>query len=271
TQELHMALMLVAGFGLAAVLFAGVAHALVWLTDKTRHWFRRWPYLTLALTALSRRRRLSVVQLVALAMGLAILLLLSIIRTDLIQGWQNTIPDDAPNTFLINIQPGQRGDIQTLLTQHDVDSVVLQPLVRARLVGINNQAVEAESFRDSQARRTVRREMNLSYVASLPESNQITQGRWLDPERAEASLEERFAKRLGIKVGDTLRFSVAGESRDVRVVGLRKVRWDSIDVNFFVLLSKAALEGLPANYLTSTKFTDSKAGKIKRDLALQFP
>lgn len=271
TQELRMALMLVAGFGLAAVLFAAVAHALVWLTDKTKHWFRSWPYLTLALTALSRRRRLSVVQLVALAMGLAILLLLSIIRTDLIQGWQNTIPDDAPNTFLINIQPGQRGDIQTLLTQHDVDSVVLQPLVRARLVGINNQAVEAESFRDSQARRTVRREMNLSYVASLPESNQITQGRWLDPERAEASLEERFAKRLGIKVGDTLRFSVAGESRDVRVVGLRKVRWDSIDVNFFVLLSKAALEGLPANYLTSTKFTDSQAGEITRDLALQFP
>src|SRR5699024_8968581 len=166
---------------------------------------------------------------------------------------------------------GQRGDIQTLLTQHDVDSVVLQPLVRARLVGINNQAVEAESFRDSQARRTVRREMNLYYVASLPESNQITQGRWLDPERAEASLEERFAKRLGIKVGDTLRFAVAGESRDVRVVGLRKVRWDSIDVNFFVLLSKAALEHLPANYLTSTKFTDSQTGEITRDLALQFP
>src|SRR5690606_18123134 len=122
----------------------------------------------------------------------------------------------------------------------------LYPMMRARLVSINGRPVHPDDYTDEEAQRMVDREFNLSVADHLPESNEIVAGRWLDPQAHELTLEDGMAESLGVAVGDTLRFDVAGRQVDVAVSGLRKVRWDSFEVNFFALLSPAALADAPA-------------------------
>src|SRR5690606_32635063 len=129
------------------------------------------------------------------------------------------------------------------------------PMVRGRLVAINGNAVSAEQYEDDRAKRMVDREFNLSYAESMPKSNRITEGRWLDSQRRELALESGLANTLNIRVGDTVTFDVAGQPIEVEVSGLRKVNWDSFEANFFAVLSPAALADAPTTFITSIHLT----------------
>lgn len=223
-----------------------------------------------ALAGMAQRRALSVTQLCALAMGLMILLLLAITRTDLLHGWQNTVPPDAPNTFLINIQTDQADAVRDRLQQEGLMAAALSPMVRGRLLAINQKSVSADDYDEDRARHMVQRDFNLSWADRLPTSNRISQGRWLHPDQAEASLEDKLAKTLGVKVGDSLTFDVAGQTVQVLVSGLREVQWDSFQVNFFALLSPAALAQAPTTYITSF-YLPADLTNLTKDLVAQFP
>ncbi|HLU14230.1 MAG TPA: FtsX-like permease family protein [Burkholderiaceae bacterium] len=270
TGDMALGLTVVAGFAVALLVFVVVALLAVMLVGAVRRRLPVGPGLRFALAGISRRRALAVVQLCALAMGLSILLLLAIMRTDLLQGWKNTVPADAPNTFLINIQPDQRQALAARLAQENLGNVDLVPMVRARLVEVNGRPVSADSYDDDQARRAVNREFNLSWRSQLPAGNTQGAGRWLQPDHAEASLEADFAKTLGLGVGDTLTFEFSGQRRTVSIVGLRDVKWDSFEVNFFALLSESVLRDAPRTYITSLRFPDNSAPLV-RDLLTQFP
>lgn len=270
TGDWRLGGIIVAGFAVSLVSFALTAIALVWVVGRLRHHVGNRPLLRFALAGMSRRRALAVTQLCALAMGLSILLLLAMTRTDLLDGWQNTIPPDAPNTFLINIQPDQRESVTARLLDAGLGPVDLVPMVRARLTGINGAPVTADRYDSERAQGMVNREFNLSHRTTLPDSNNQSRGRWLQADQNEASLEVGLADTLGIKVGDTLTFDFAGQSRDVNVVGLREVKWDSFDVNFFALLSESVLRDAPASYITSVHFPDDSA-RITQSLLEEFP
>lgn len=270
TGDGDLGLTVVAGFAIALTVFALTALALVTLLGRVRRHISLSPGLRFALAGISRRRALAVAQLCALALGLSILLLLAIMRTDLLQGWQNTLPPDAPNTFLINVQPHQRDDLATRLQDAGIGPVELVPMVRARLVAINGQAINADRYEDEQVRSIVNREFNLSHRSSLPDSNTQLAGRWPDPGQPEASLETGLANSLGVGLGDTLTFDFAGQRRDVGIVGLREVKWDSFDVNFFALLSETVLRDAPATYIASLHFPENAAELVRRILN-EFP
>ena len=270
TGDVYLGVTVVAGFSIALASFALIALGLVWVVTWVRRRIAMGPLLRFALAGISRRRALAVTQLCALALGLSILLLLAIMRTDLLQGWQNTVPPDAPNTFLINIQPDQLQALETHLQNAGLGSPELVPMVRARLAAINDVPVTADMYESAEAQSTVNREFNLSHRATLPDSNSQVTGRWLDPGSAEASLEEGIAKTLGVGLGDTLTFEFAGQRRDVQIVGLREVKWDSFDVNFFALLSESVLRDAPASYITSLHFPDHSA-ELVRDILNEFP
>lgn len=261
--------LLAGGFTLALGTFALAAFALIRAVGYLRNYSGRWPFLRFALTGMVRRRGSAVVQLCAVSVGLAILLLLTITRTDLLQGWQNTIPPDAPNTFLINIQPDQREALQAMLLQTDVGTVQMAPLVRARLTAVNGTRVSAGMYQSERAQSMVTREFNLSHRPELPPSNVLTRGRWPDASKAEASLEEGLAKTLAVTVGDTLTFEFAGLSREVTIVGLRKVKWDSFDVNFFALLSQSVLQNVPTTYIASLRLPQDSS-VVQRRLSGEF-
>ncbi|WGG51642.1 ABC transporter permease [Rugamonas sp. DEMB1] len=227
-----------------------------------------------AVTSLQRRPGATVVQIVSLALGLMALLLLTVVRGDLMTAWRNATPADAPNRFIINIQPEQKAAIAARLERAGAPGAPLYPMIRGRLTAVNGAAVTSDTYADERARNLAEREFNLSTMASMQAENKIVAGRWFgaaaDPAPAassaaaagndaagaaeplaEASVEEGIAKTLRLKLGDTMRFDIAGQTVEARITSLRKLEWGSMRVNFFVIISPAAMAGMPQTWITA--------------------
>jgi len=210
-----------------------------------------WHY---GLASLRRRSVANTVQVAGLALGLTAILLLTFTRADLLEAWRAKTPPDAPNRFILNIQPDQRAPLAEFFTAEHLPPPVTYPMIRGRLMAINGQAINAEAYEDQRTKRLVEREFNLSFMETLPAHNRIAAGRWFqaqDLTRGALSVEEGIAKRLNIKVGDTLTWSVAGREFKAPVTNLRKLDWDSMRVNFFVITTPNLLDDRPTSYLTS--------------------
>lgn len=268
--EPRLAAWALAGFVVAGLGFVLMAFGVIRLSALLRPWLARGHggfTLRLALTAWSRRRMVSVIQVVALAIGLMAMLLLTVVRHDLLASWQQASPADAPNRFVINIQPEQQDAFLRLMAESGLTGIELHPVVRGRLVAINDRPVSVADFEDDRARRLVDREFNLSHASRLPAHNTIESGRWLKPGAAEVSAESGIMKTLGLSVGDRLRFDVAGQPVDVTLVGGRRLRWDSMRVNFFMITSPEALADQPQSLITAFHLPPDKAPVVRRLLA----
>ncbi|MBK4734229.1 FtsX-like permease family protein [Noviherbaspirillum sp. DKR-6] len=266
-RDLRLGLLTAGGFLGALVLFALVAwlglRALRLLREASSH--TAWRF---ALAALQRRPGATILQVVALSLGLMALLLLTVVRGQLIDAWRAATPPDAPNQFVLNIQTDQKPAFAALLARAGVTDAPLYPMVRGRLTRINDADITGESFIEDRAKRLVEREFNLSAVAALPPSNEVVAGKWLDDSKPQASVEIGLAKTLNIRVGDRLRFDVAGETVDAEVTSLRKLEWGSFRVNFFVLLNPALLTDLPQTWITAFRLPPGKEaliGEMVRD------
>ena len=262
----------IGGFAAGGVIFVGVAWLAIRLIAPLRHLVGASggnAALRMALASWSRRQGASIAQTAALSVGMMALLLLTVTRGDLLDSWQRATPPDAPNRFIINIQPDQREPVVQALREAGILQADLLPMIRARLTAINGKTVDPARFEDERARRLVDREFNLSYMSAMQPHNRNMVGRWLDPARPEASMEVGIMT-LGLSLGDTLSFEIAGESVEVTAVGARKVAWDSMQVNFFMILSPAALGDRPQTWISSFRLPDEKSAIVNRLLA-RFP
>ena len=186
-------------------------------------------------------------QILALSLGLTAILLLSFTRGDLLDTWRSKTPPDAPNRFIVNIQPEQREPLAALFAESRIAAPTTYPMVRGRYVELNGNPVDADTFKDRE-RRLVEREFNLSFMSALPGHNQVTGGAWFGPgdlAPGALSVEEGIAKSLGWKLGDRLTWEVAGQRFTAPITSVRKLDWDSMQVNFFVITTPKLLDGLP--------------------------
>jgi putative ABC transport system permease protein len=260
----------IVGFALGAVIFVGVAWGAIRLLSPLRHLAgggRGSAALRVALASWTRRQGASIAQIAALSVGLMALMLLTVTRGDLLDSWQRASPPDAPNRFVINIQPDQRDDVERSLRESGIRAAALYPMVRGRLVAVNGRDIDPNALADDRARRLVDREMNLSYMDRMQAHNQVVAGRWIDPARPEVSVEVGMMKTLGLKVGDALTFDVAGEPVTATAVGTRSVAWDSMQVNFFMVLSRSALADRPQTWITAFHLPDDRPQVVTTLLA----
>jgi putative ABC transport system permease protein len=250
--DLRLALLTAGGFlgGLAAFALIGwlALRALRGLRGAVNH--QGWRF---ALTSLQRRPGATVVQIVSLSLGLMALLVLTVVRGDLMNAWRLSTPPDAPNRFIINIQPEQRDGVAGQIRAAGVRDPVLYPMIRGRLVAVNGKAVTADTYRDERARGLAEREFNISSTRALPEQNEVVAGRWYQdaPGVAEASVEQGLARTLRLKLGDTMRFDMGGQMVEAKVTSLRKLEWGSMRANFFVIINPAAMVNAPTTYMTA--------------------
>jgi putative ABC transport system permease protein len=229
-----------------------------------------WRY---GLASIRRRATASVVQAVALGLGLMALLALTLIRDDLLQNWRTSLPPDAPNHFLVNIQKDQIQPLAEFFQRHNIAQPPVFPMIRARLTAINDKPVISKDYADMRARRLVEREFNLSWTKEVPSDNQIIQGQWWKPGEkgiAELSVEQDIAKTIGIGLGDRLAYDIAGSTFSGTVTSLRKVDWDTFRVNFFVLTPPEVLEKYPASFITSFHLSQQHA-ELTNKLIKAFP
>jgi putative ABC transport system permease protein len=263
-SDLKLGLIAVGGFAGAIALFALLAWLAVlglkravpsaWMGARAPRW------LVLATRQLAARPAFAVVQVSALSVGLLALVLLVLLRTDLIASWRAATPPDAPNRFVINIQPEQAQAFRATLDAAGVSRYDWYPMIRGRLVAINGKTITPEDFGAERGRRLVEREFNLSHSATLPGHNKVVGGRWTAGEADGLSVEEGLAQTLGLKLGDTLRFDIAGAAREARITSLRKVDWGSMRVNFFVIFPIDEMPGLPSTVITAFRAPPGQPG-----------
>ncbi|MEX2525769.1 MAG: FtsX-like permease family protein [Gammaproteobacteria bacterium] len=225
------------------------------------------------LANIARRSHLSMVQILGLGLGIMVMLLLTLVRTDLLDTWRDRLPDDAPNYFLINIQPEEVEKVRGFLKDRGRIDAQLQPMIRGRLTAINGNEVDPGSYGNDRARRLVAREFNLSWAKEMQADNRLEAGQWWsgnEVDRNLFSVEEGIGATLGIELGDSLTWQVAGREITGTVSNLRWVEWDSFHVNFFVVANPGTLEDYPATYISSFYIPDTHK-ELLIELVRNFP
>lgn len=259
-----------AGMLVATLVLAAASLVLVRVLGRLRG--RTQMSWRFGLANIARRARLSVLQTTAVGLGIAVVLLLGLVRGDLVGQWTARLPDDAPNQFLINIQPDELPRLREFLSDHGLRAPQFYPMVRGRLTAINGAAVNPEDYADARARRLADREFNLSSATRMKPDNRLVAGRWwaADSREPELSVEEGIAETLGLVLGDELEFTIAGRATRGRVTSLRHVEWDNFEVNFFVVTTPVMLDDEPATYITSFHVEPGQT-KLLTHLVERFP
>jgi len=269
SSDLKLGLIAVAGFAGAVLVFALLSWLAIKLLRASVNESSAPRALVLATRQIAARPAFTVVQVSALSVGLLALVLLVLLRTDLIASWRQATPPDAPNRFVINVSPEQSSAFVQTLQDAGVEKFDWYPMIRGRLVAINGTSVSSETYSEERAKRLVDREFNISYSAKQPDNNLIVSGRWTPEEVGAISMEEGIASTLGLQVGDTLRFDMAGVAVDSKITSLRKVDWGTMRANFFALYPVSAIDGVPATFIGAFK-APAQAG-FDNALVRRFP
>ena len=234
---------------LAGLLAYALANMLHKISQKTSN-----NAVSLGLANLKRRLGLTVAQIIGFSLGAMVLMLLLMTKNDLMQSWTSSLPADAPNRFIINIQPEQVPQVKDFINNIGVQSPQVFAMIRGRLVAKNEQTITPDSFENERSKRLVSREFNLSSAATMQADNKLLQGRWWRAGEADAalvSIEEDIAKALEVKLGDRLTYDIAGSKITLTVASIRKVEWDSMRANFFAVTPPETLLKFPASYMTA--------------------
>jgi putative ABC transport system permease protein len=265
--------------GYVAAAMAGTFIVLMvagWLLVRSLGTFRgsvgvSWRY---GMANIARRGRDSVIQIVAFGLGLMVLLLLAVVRNDLMQQWRASLPENAPNHFMINIRPDQTDAIREFFAaQSAVAPPELVPMVRARLTEVNGKAVAELKMTNERGRDFLEREANLTWAQTMQKDNKLVAGEWWQPDDGggpRVSVEIELAESLGLKIGDKLKYNVAGEIIDATVSSFREVQWDSFRPNFFMVFSPGTLDDTSGTYITSVHIPRAQRS-ILLEFTRQFP
>jgi putative ABC transport system permease protein len=224
----------------------------------------------LALRRLSRRKTTTLPLLAALVVSLAVLSMSIQTGRQLLSDWRSTLPDNAPNYFVINLFDQDLAPFNGWLAQHNSDSQPLYPVVRARLTAINGEPVrDAVTKEQDRGDRALNRDLSLTEADTLPDSNELLEGRWVEG-AGEVTVESELAESLGLKLGDQLIFTGASTPIEAEIVGLRDVDWESFAPNFYFMFSPGTLEAQSRTWITSFYLPPEKSTELA-SLVQQFP
>ncbi|TRW50073.1 FtsX-like permease family protein [Aliidiomarina halalkaliphila] len=267
---------------LSVALFAGGVVAMLLLLAISRLFIRAsrsagmqagssW---RLAMAGLQRRAAQNSMQMLSFSIAIMLFLLVLALRNELLDDWQNQLPEDAPNYFVVNVAPHQVAPMQEMFAAESIQATELYPIVPGRLVAINGtmvrDAVTKEERDESEFREGFGRELQLTWQADLPAENRILQGEWFSPGKAGVSVESQVAERINVRVGDELTFRVAADEFTVPITNIREVDWNTMQPNFYMVFSPDLLEGMPATYIASFHLPPERRVELYR-LFRDFP
>ena len=210
-------------------------------------------------------------QITSLGIAMLAILLLVVIRVDVLNAWQGSVPRSANNRFILNVLPDQKDAVEEQLRYQlhypDFDSY---PMIRGRLIAINHHDLQSQDFEDENTKRLVEREFNLSYSSSLPSKNRIIAGSWMTPGNPnQVSMEAGIMKSLHTQLGDVLTFDVAGHLYEVQITSVRKLDWNSMRVNFFAMMPIDLLKDAPQSWIMA--FRQDETQRLDMDIVDRFP
>lgn len=246
--------------------------ALGWLGAAIAQWSSKklaqhHPLGQMLVSRMQQQQRWYRIQIPVICLLFALLSINLVALNDLLSRWQEQLPDNTPDHFLINIQDWEKTEVETLLQQQQVDNQ-LWPIYRGRLSKINNRALAEILTPEQLETPSLKRELNLTTTAEWPKHNQLVAGQWQASDSV--SIEEKLAAELGLELGDSVTFDIAGREASATITSIRTVRWDSFQPNFYYIFSPEKLQAFSPSYLTSFHLGERSA-VVSRALLEQFP
>jgi len=270
-RDIKLGLYMLAGLIVTVITLALSAYLLLLLLKTIKpSQHKSWWF---GLRNIIRRPVSSVVQMIAFGLGIMALLVLGLIRGDLLDEWHASIPEDAPNRFIVNIHPDQVEELKANFAQANLPQPMLYPMIRARLTEINGKFVDKNSYSDQRAKQMIAREFNMSWAQSLPHTNEILSGKWWSSEKTnqgEISIEKSVSDYLDIHLNDVVKFTVANQAFQGEVTSIRSVDWNSFSANFYVLAQPGMLKDFPTTYMTPF-YLSSQQSDFLNQLVKKYP
>jgi len=264
-------IILFGGLGFALVLGAAIYLLLKRLTAVLAQRNLAW---RLGLGHLLRKPLLAVGQILAFALIIFAMALVVLLRSELLDSWQQQLPEQAANHFAFNIMPHEQTEFARQLQKISPQIAEFYPMTPGRLTHINDQPVLQGLAADSRALTTVQRDLNLTWADQPPQNNQITAGQWWSAtstsDAIEISVEQELAKQLDLQLGDSVTFNLGGQIINSQVSNLRSVDWGSMQPNFFVIFAPERLGNLPYTWITSFYLAPEQDAEL-RQLNQNFP
>jgi putative ABC transport system permease protein len=220
---------------------------------------------------IGRNKTNSLLQIIGIGLALTIIVTLALIKTSMISDWQQQLPANTANFFVINIEPNQVLAIDRFLHQQQIANSTLYPIVKGRLLTLNNRPFSQLLGIAANDINALQRDLNLSWTNTLPYDNQITAGHWLNHASMNwISIETGLAATLSAKIGDTLGFKINNQLVYATISSIRTVDWMSFKPNFFILFKPGILNDLPHTYITSFYLPKAQQNALKT-ITNQFP
>lgn len=247
----------------------------------------------LALANLKRRASENSIQLVSFTIAIQLLLLIVVVKSSIIEDWQNQFPENTPNYYVLNINEQQLAGINTFVDENNIASEGFYQMVRGRLTAVNDElllpplsesekeakALELETTgvneddeEDKPRRRGVGRELGLTWSDVLPYENELVEGQWWEvgSTTPEVSIEATLAERLDIKLNDSLSFDIGGQKISAIVTNIRTVDWQNRQLNFYIIFNQSALKGFSSTYIAAWMLPEDAKVNLT-EFAKQFP
>jgi len=256
--------MVLIGLLVLFVALAGLSYGLLTLLAKLK-WGAAF---SLALSRINRSPRNSMMQLAALAGSLMLVALIWLIKNDLLGDWQQTLADDTPNVFSINISPEQQAGYLEQLNTLKLPHSDAFAIIRGRLTEINEQKTSELDVYENENVRILKREINFTWLKELPVYNKVTAGEWSGEKTV--SVEQEVAAELGLKLGDKLTFEVNSQIFSATINSFREVEWQSLKPNFVFIFSEDAMANLPATWMVSFRAEQDQTPMVNQ-LARSYP
>ena len=226
---------------------------------------------SLAIATLQKRANANAIQLISFALAIKLMLFLVVLKNDMISDWQMQVPKDAPNMFIINIAEQEVAPIKAFFQNKGISHENFYPVFSGRVDAVNDEefarrvSKQEGEEKDKDARKGVRREPNLTWLDSLPEGNEITEGEWFSGgDEIEVSVFDGWQEALDLKLGDTLSLLVNEQEFKVKVTSFRSVDWGSLKPNFVMILSPNMAGKVPVTYFSAAQLKEEHTRDISK-------
>ncbi len=269
-QNLKLVLAVIIGGGALTLIALVVANGL--LNVARRLVKGRGIAFKFGIEHLQRHKQASLIQISAFGLTLTLILTIVLMRNELIEDWKAQLPDNAPNHFMVNIQPENVDALNQMFKEQSVVATDVFPMVRGRVVALKGQEPLEILPEKSKRHNTLRRDLNLTWAKEFPDANTLMQGQWIMEagETPVISIERKMAEELTLELGDTMTFNIGGDEITATIESIREVQWDSFQPNFYVIFNPGALDNMPATYITSF-YLPSEQKLFLNDVLARFP
>ena len=225
---------------------------------------------SLAIATLQKRANANAIQLISFALAIKLMLFLVVLKNDIIADWQMQVPQDAPNMFIININEQEVTPIKQFFKENNIEHEAFYPVFSGRVDAVNDEKFarrvsKQEGEEKDDAREGVSREPNLTWLDSLPEGNEITEGQWFSGgDEIEVSVFDGWQEALELKLGDTITLLVNEQLIKAKVTSFRSVDWGSLKPNFVMILSPNMAGKVPVTYFSAAQLLDKHTKDVSK-------